>query len=203
MKAVLNAQEFKRIIKNTKRFIRTSCRNNELMGWIYLQVDAGSKTITATALDGHRISIEYASCSAEESFNCYIKPDIPRISKFDNLVKLELDSSHLYVQAGNTKTDYVQPEGEYFPVEKMLNSIQAKTKKITFGVDADLLKDALKSVSKNDGIRKIVEFDLYGPDDEIVIRSGRNGERENIKIVLPVRLRDAETPGVTTPRESR
>ena len=59
MKVKLDANEFKRIIDNTKRFVKRD-ELNELMSWIYLEINAEEMIIKATALDGYRISIEYA-----------------------------------------------------------------------------------------------------------------------------------------------
>lgn len=69
MKAIIDANELKRIVDNTKRFI--GC-NSEKMNYIYIEIDAENNVIKATALDGNRISVEYAKIqSADQSFKCF------------------------------------------------------------------------------------------------------------------------------------
>jgi DNA polymerase III sliding clamp (beta) subunit (PCNA family) len=190
VKAKLDAGEFKRIIDNTKRFVGNGMTAT-LMQWIYLEIDAKEKVIRATALEGHRISIEYANLvEADESFTCYIRPSIPKITKYDNYAELEVSNNRLYVQVGESIMGYVQPEGQYYPVDKMLKEYQGKEKLITVGINAKYLRDALDSISAYDSDKKMAKIDIYDPISPVIIRTGRKGERENLKIVLPVRLRD-------------
>lgn len=190
MKAKICAGEFKRIIDNTKRFVGDGTLS-ELMRWTYLEIDAKEKVIRATALEGHRISIEYAELvEADESFTCYIRPTIPKITKRDNYAELEVSNNRLYVEVGESIMGYVQPEGQYYHIDKMLKEYQEKEKMITVGINAKYLKDALDSISSYDADQKIAKIDIYDPASPVIIRSGRKGERENLKIVLPVRARD-------------
>lgn len=188
MKARISAPDFKRIIENTKRFVGLEWKGNKF-SWINLTVDCASQTIKAMALDGHKVSIEYADViETDESFSCYIKPNIPKITRHDSEVEIEVSNNRLYVQAGESIMGYIQPEGEYYKVDKMLIDLQAEPKKLTIGVDANLLKDALASISDYGDRISIAKIDLRGPKDAIIIRSGARGKRENIKIVLPVNL---------------
>jgi len=192
MKARISAPDFKRIIDNTKRFVGPEYKGNKF-SWIYLTVDGLSKTIKATALDGHKVSIEFADIiEADESFSCYIKSNIPKITRHDSHVDIEVSNNRLYVQVGESIMGYVQPEGEYYGVEKMLSDLMAEPKELTIGVNANLLKDALASISDYGDRFPLAKIDLRGPKDAIVIRSGERGKRENIKIVLPVNLRCEE-----------
>lgn len=190
MKARISASEFKRIIDNTKRFTGAEWAGQKYP-WIYLQIDAEVKSISATALDGHRISFEFADVEdADESFSCYIKPNIPKINKHDMYADLEITKNRLLVQVGESIMGYVQPEGEYFKTDKMMGELLESPKTLTIGVDANLLKDALASISNHGDRIAIAKIDLRGPKDAIVIRSGARGKRENIKVVLPVNLRE-------------
>lgn len=192
MKARISAPDFKRIIDNTKRFVGPEYKGHKFP-WIYLTVDGLSKTIKATALDGHKVSIEYADITeADESFSCYIKPNIPKITRHDSYVDIEVSKNRLLVQVGDSIMGYVQPEGEYFKTDKMMGELMESPKTLTIGVDASLLKDALASISDYGDRIPIARIDLRGPKDAIVIRSGERGKRENIKIVLPVNLRCEE-----------
>lgn len=192
MKARISAAAFKRIINNTKRFTGNDWKDQKF-AWIYLQVNAEEKSISATALDGHRISFEFADIEeADESFTCYIKPNIPKIARHDQYADLEVSNNRLLVQVGDSIMGYVQPEGEYFKTDKMMSELMESPKTLTIGVDASLLKDALASISDYGDRIPIARIDLRGPKDAIVIRSGERGKRENIKIVLPVNLRCEE-----------
>ena len=57
MKAVIEANELKRIVDNTKRFVGV---NDKRMEYIRLEIDAEKKMIRAIALDGYKLSVEYA-----------------------------------------------------------------------------------------------------------------------------------------------
>ncbi len=190
MKAVLDAKEFKRIIDNTKRFVSKDA-SNELMSWIHLEIDAKEMFIKATALDGHRVSIEYAKLvEADESFVCYIRPLIPKVTRYDNYAELEVNKNRLYAQVGESIIGYVQPEGNFYDVDKVLKNLDGERKLETIVINAQYLKDALESISAYSGTRKIAEIDVYAPCHPVVIRSGRKGERDNLKIVLPMNSRD-------------
>lgn len=190
MKARISATDFKRIIENTKRFTGVEWAGQKYP-WIYLQIDAEAKSISATALDGHRISVEFADIEeADESFSCYIKPNIPKIKKHDQYTDLEVSNNRLLVQVGESIMGYVQPEGEYFKIDKMMRELMEQPKALTIGVDANLLKDALASISNYGDRIPVAKIDLRGPKDAIVIRSGARGKRENLKIVLPLNMRE-------------
>ena len=190
MRAKLDANEFKRIIDNTKRFVNKDA-SNELMSWIYLEINAREMIIKATALDGHRVSIEYAKLAeAEKSFNCYIRPGIPKVTRHDDYAELEIRKNRLYVQVGESIIGYVQPEGKFYEVDKVLKNLDSEKKLETIAINAKYLKDALESISPCNGTRKIAEIDVYPPCHPVVIRSGWKGEPDNLKIVLPMNTRD-------------
>lgn len=188
MKAILNAKEFKRLIDNTKKFLGQSYGHME---WIYLKLDAEKKLVKATALDGRRISIEYATLEdVDESFSCYVKPNIPKIARTDNSAELELENNKLYVTVGNFITGYIQPEGEYYKTDKIIREIEEQEPIRTIGINAKYLKEAMESISSTvSDNRSIAKIDIRNPVDPIVIRSGGDkGKKENLKIILPVRL---------------
>lgn len=188
MKAIISAKEFKRIIDNTKKFLGPSYGH---MDWIYLKLDAEKKLVKATALDGHRISIEYAMLEdVDESFSCYVKPNIPKITKSDISAELELENNKLYITVGNSITGYIQPEGEYYKTDNMISDIEEQVPIRTIGVNAKFLKEAMESISASiSNNRSIAKIDIRNPVDPIVIRSGGGkGKKENLKIILPIRL---------------
>ena len=87
MKATIGADSFKRLINATKRYIRTDYVN-KYMTYIRLEISEG--LIKASAVDGNKVSIEYAEAAYDTPFTCYIKPNIPKITKDDLTVELEL-----------------------------------------------------------------------------------------------------------------
>lgn len=188
MKAKLRASDFKRLVEGTKKFISKN-DINKLMNYIYLEVDAEKKEVKATALDGRRVSFEYAHVlDVDESFSCYIRPNIPKITKYDLNAELELVDKKAYVTVGESITGYVQPEGQYFNTDKMLMDDLNKTTVVAaVGVDVSLLKDALDSIPK--GYKPYVKIELRQPHQPIVITPTKEGEKQNQKIVLPVHLR--------------
>ena len=190
MKVKLDANEFKRLIDNTKRFVNKDALN-ELMSWIYLEINAEEMFIKATALDGHRVSIEYAGLvEADESFTCYIRPVIPKVTRYDSYAELEVNKNRLYAQVGESIIGYVQPEGQFYNVDKFMEDIKKEELVTTLGINAKYLKDAMESISFYDSNRKIAKIEVHKPHEPVVIKSGRRGERENLKIILPINIRD-------------
>lgn len=185
MKAIIDAMEFKRLIDNTKRFVK-NYESNKLMQYIYLEVNAETKEIKATALDGHRISIEYGKVKeAGESFKCYVKPMIPKITKRDMYVELELVDKKAYITVNDNIMGYLQPEGEYFKTDKLISDLEEKPALASIYVDAKLLEEALKSTA-NAYYSKYVKVEIRDKKDPVIIRS-KGG---NIKLVLPVNVRE-------------
>lgn len=193
MKAIIEASEFKRLVANTKKFI-SRYESNKLMGYIYLEVNADTKEIKATALDGHRVSVEYAMCAvAEESFSCYIKPAIPKITKHNHYVELELTDNKAYITVGDNIMGYKQPEGEYYKTDKMVSELEEKPPAAVIYADANLLKSALESVSGLSDYKPVVKIEIRDKKDPIVIKKIRFSETtKDIKLVLPVNVTEKE-----------
>ena len=193
MKAIIEASEFKRLVTNTKKFV-SRYASNKLMGYIYLEVNADTKEIKATALDGHRVSVEYAMCSvAEQSFSCYIKPAIPKIAKRDRYVELELIGDKAYITVDDNIMGYKQPEGEYFKVDDMISDLEKKPPAAVIYVNAKLLKSALESVSGLSDYKPLVKIEIRDRKDPIVIKKIRFREAtKDIKFVLPVNVTEKE-----------
>lgn len=186
MKIKLRAADLKQLVDGTKKFVSRNSYN-KLMTYIYLEIDAESMEIKATALDGHRVSVEYATLvEADESFKCYIKPNIPKISKSDLYAELELVEKKVYLTVGENITGYVQPEGIYYDVKKLFEDLKETPVVASVGVRCSLLKDALDSVPKD--CFSVVKIDVRQPSQPIVITSTRKESQRNFKIVLPVSI---------------
>lgn len=183
MKAKIEASAFKRMIDNTKKFL--SKYDRQLMQYIFLEADAEAQEIKATALDGHRVSVEYVKAEVSESFKCYMKANIPKITKHDYYVELELTDGRLLVTVGDNITGYKQPEGEYYKVGQLISDVNSQEVAGRIGVDAKLLKEALESANYGHSRTVILEIPK-NPKAPIVIRPYKN--ERCIKIVLPVNV---------------
>jgi len=188
MKAIINALEFKRLVDNTKKFI-SKYESNKLMTYIYLQVNAETKEVKAIAVDGHRISVEYTIArEVDESFNCYIKPVIPKIAKKDRYVELELVDKKAYITVNDNIMGYKQPEGVFFKTDKMIQDLEAKQPTASIWVDPRLLKEALDSALY--GYNQPVKIEIRDKKDPILIK--RKSGYKDIKLVLPVNVPESE-----------
>ncbi|QBE94522.1 hypothetical protein [Blautia producta] len=185
MKAVIEANELKRIVDNTKRFVGV---NDKRMEYIRLEIDAEKKMIRAIALDGYKLSVEYAKIQdADESFLCYIKPVIPKITRSTEHAVIELSGDRVLIQADESIMGYVQPSFDYYDVDKLIKEETEKKIIRTIGVNAKYLKDALVSAKDSMRSRDIIKIDVRNPNEPLMIRSmGYDGLPENIKIILPV-----------------
>lgn len=185
MKAKLRANDLKRIVDGTKKFLSKN-DYNKLMCYIYLEVDAEKMEIKATALDGHRVSVEYARVvEVDESFKCYIKPNIPKITKHDLYAELELLDKKAYLMVGENITGYVQPGGVFYNVEKFVTDVEKAPIKASVGVNVQLFKEALESVAKGS---KYVKIEVREPNQPISIIPTEKSLNTNCKYVLPVNI---------------
>lgn len=185
MKAIMEANELKRIVDNTKRFVGV---NDKRMEYIRLEIDAEKKMIRAVALDGYKLSVEYAKIQdTDESFICYIKPVIPKITRSTEHAVIELSGDRVLIQADESIMGYVQPSFDYYDVDKLIKEEMEKEIIRTIGVNAKYLKDALVSAKDSMRSRDIIKIDVRNPNEPLMMRSmGYDGLPENIKIILPV-----------------
>lgn len=179
MKARIEAQAFKNMVDNTKKFTGYMDKTR----YIYLEVNAEEKELKATAVDGHKVSIEYAGIrEADESFNCFILPSIPKINTKDRYVELELVDNKVFVTVGENITGFIQPEGEFFKLNNLLDGLKNKdTVQGCIYIDAKLLKDALDSCKGQ--YKPWVKIEIRGKKEPVVITKRHD---KGLKLVLPV-----------------
>lgn len=184
MKATLTTNSLKKIVDGTKRFVASN-DNSPLMQYIHIVVDAEKQEIKAEALDGHRFSIEHAELTeCDESFDCFIKPAIPKITKFNYYAEIELVNGKAYVTVGDSIIGYKQPEGKYFELSKIIADTEKVEPKAKIAVQSKLLADALTSITVPKDYRNTAKIEIREPQQVIIIRSGEN----DIKGVLPIRV---------------
>lgn len=185
MRVKIRANDLKRLVDGTKKFLSKN-NWNKLMCYIYLEVDAEKMEMKATALDGHRVSVEYATVvEVDESFQCYIKPNIPKISKHDLYAELELIDKKAYLTVGEDITGYVQPEGKYYDSKEFINNVEKTSVKASVGVNVQLFKEALESVAKES---KYIKIEVREPNQAIVVIPTEENLNMNRKYVLPVNI---------------
>lgn len=140
MKATIISNDLKRLIKSTKKFVADG-ENNKLMQ--YIKIEVRECTITAIALDGHRITKETLECSSDCDFSCFIKPILPVLKNIE-VCTIELIGDYAYITAGENRVGFKQPEGEYYDTDKYFKKEAYETFAICF--DTKLLKEALDSL---------------------------------------------------------
>lgn len=189
MRAIIDADDFKRVINNTKKFTKTFS-GHKVMEYIYLEIDAEAKVLKASAVDGHKISIEYAKVKeVDESFKCFIKPNIPKITKHDIDAELEMVGRRLLVTVGDNITGYAQLNTQYFNVGEILKKNKPEDIVTSIYFNPKLLIEALQSV-KVDGLSDHVRLDIpKDPSHPVLIRPAIRADvvkKNNLKLVLPV-----------------
>ena len=187
MKVRMDAATFKQLINNAKKF---TSNMQPIMQYIYLEF-AGDQ-VTATALDGYRITTETAKIlESTEPFNCFIKPNIPKITSHDTYVTLELDDNRLLVTVGDNITGYVQPKDiKYYNTKKFVEDAKTDEPAASVWVSPKLLKEALESCNVI-RINNAVKLEISSVESRpIKIWYGQRDAENNLKLVLPVKHRD-------------
>lgn len=192
MKCKIHADDLKKIVKGTKKFInKYSFGNGQLMQYIKIDVDRAKMQLTATALDCHRISIEKCKIvECDGSFSCLIKPIIPHIDKGlmyadIEIIKFISGETKAYITAGDYIVGFKQPEGTFYDTDKFLNDLTEPI--ATIGIDAKMLSDAISSISCPGESKDYVKLELRHETEPITIKN-KNGD---LKVVLPVRIHES------------
>lgn len=189
MKCLIDADALKCLVNNTKKFLnKDGYGNSKMMQYIYLEIDAEAMLAKATAVNGYSISVEYAKClECDQSFTCYIKPNIPKITKRDRLAELELIDNKLYVTVGENIVGFVQPKDSFYKVDDLVNKTLEKEPRASIYVDKNLLLAAVQSLDSLD-YKKPVRIEIREKNEPVVIRTDIN----NIRFVLSKNVSDVE-----------
>lgn len=175
MKATISSCDLKRLINSTKKFVRDN-GHDHLMPFIKVTVSQGN--LTGVALDGHRIAREKISCMSDCDFDCYIKPVIPAL-KGCEYCTIELIDNYAYITAGDNRTGFKQPEGEYYKTNDYFDKEKYQT--FTIGFNSKYLKEALESM----GEKVVLRFG--NPRDPVYIHNAGKEVRQE-RIVLTITL---------------
>lgn len=182
MKAVIDAQSLKDLVDKTKRFVSKNFYN-EMTRYIHIVVDAEKREVRAEAVDGHRFSVAYCKLTqGEESFECFITPDIPRVTKYDISAEIELDGDRAFVTVGDSIRGYRQPKGTFCNLRQIIKPVDDATLKI--GFNAKLLAEALQSVKDHESTYNAARIYVYDDKQPMIIRSNE----KDIAGVLPLHI---------------
>lgn len=182
MKAILKAVDLKKIFNGTKKFVGTGV-GIAIMQYIHIVVTEDE--VRFEALDGHRFSVEYASVvSVDKPFECFIRPEIPKISKYDEYAEIELESGAAYITVSDRIIGYKQPAEKAYDLQKLVDEYSKKEIKAKIGVNSRLLADALNSITDQKTTNNLAKIEICNPSEPIIIRSNE----KDIKVVLPVKI---------------
>lgn len=179
MKAIIETDELKRLIKSMAKFVSKEL-NRPMLEWIRPEFDKTS--VKAIALNGYMVAVEKADLiDIDEPFIAYIKPYLPPLTG-KPYAKISLIEGKLLIEVGDRIIGYEQPTGNFIDMDDTLKSLNkdAPTLKILFS--KDLLEAAIRSVQQDTSIRKAITLKFSTPNSPMIIESG-NG----VKYVLPCR----------------
>lgn len=187
--AIMDTNVFNKIIAAVKGAVSTSVAMPMYKN-IRLEFRKENNAVTAIATDGFRLFVEHATCyEVEEDFDCYIKPSI-RLPR-GNSMRLELKKrdeteSVVEIECLGCIFGFVQPTGAFLDWKKVLPD--SPTSRI--GVNAEYLISALQAAKASVGgaFKQPAILEFRGPIGPITIKTNR----EDVKMVLPVRIREAE-----------
>lgn len=190
MKATLEGATFNRLIGAVRNFtgkgdVRPQTR------LIQLHFCKGLTSVEAYALDGYRAAKECAVCyTVDEDFVALINPP-PLKANGSIEVEVEVSDGFAYVSYGDIRFRTKQPNAELFDVQKVIDDTMQKPNIMRFGANVDYLLDALKSLKASGASsRKPIIVEFRSPVEPIILRT----DRDNPKMVLPVRILKESTP---------
>lgn len=181
MRAGMMTEDFNRIIKATKLFVRKN-GSGKIYQYIRLEFCADSSRVTAVAVDGYRMSVEHAMCyDCDEDFVIYVRDNIMLPRK--NKVMFELIDGECMIKCNDMIFGYVQPDGDFLDWQKAM-PVEEPIYRIAF--NGDFMISALQSAKTSVGnvFKNPVVLELRSPTAPIILRTNK----DDIKMVLPVRI---------------
>lgn len=175
MKAMLETVHLKRLIKSTAKCISKEDRKLMLQ-YIRLEFDKESMLVTASALDGYKLSIETAPCrDIDESFTAYIRPHLP-VGAQGKASNIELTGDNCLIEIDGRITGYKQPKGEFIDTHKIIKDYTTADTIQTICFTKEYLVDTLNSIQFGKNERPIIEIEIRGEIMPVIIKS-KNGTR--------------------------
>ena len=190
--ARIYTNDFNRIISATKAFISSDTRRIEA-NYIKLEFNADESIVTATAIDGCRVSVEHSVISnCDENFTAYIKPNVKLPNRsFAEFILDGVDSDELIIRCNGFIFGYTQPKiKDRLDTDKIVQNIISKKPNLRITFNGNYLLSALQAAkaSAGDSFRNPVVFEFTTPIDPVVIKTNK----ADVKIVLPMRTKTEE-----------
>lgn len=182
-KASMNAGALNRILDATKAF---QSKNNHRPAYNYIRLEfhSADDEVIAIAVDGFRLSVEHAVAKSEEDFEVYVHGNVklPKNSQVD----IELSDNEAILRCDGYVFGYRQPVVEEYLDWRNVVPGNDPTFRIAF--NGDYLLSALQAAKSSVGgtYKNPVVLEFRSPTEPVVLRTNK----EDIKLVLPVRLRD-------------
>lgn len=188
-RVVLEGKDFNRLIAATKSFVGKDDRR-PIYRYIKLDIekaDTRGGRVTAAACDGYRLSVERARAAfaVEEAFSCYIPPcaRVPQKA----FVEIELKDDDVLIRVEDKIFGCRQPKSkdEFVNYEKFFE----EDVKFRVAFQPEYLEKALAAAKASVGnVRAPVVLEFRDYRSPVFFKTGQN--RENLKMVLPVRIED-------------
>ncbi len=188
-RVVLEGRDFNRLIAATKGFISKDDRR-PIYKYIKFDVEKASTPgccVTAAACDGYRLSVERARAvfAVDEAFSCYIPPcaRVPQKA----FVEIELKDNDVLIRVEDKIFGCRQPKSkeEFVNYEKFFQ----EDVKSRVAFQPEYLERALLAAKASVGnVRAPVVLEFRDHRSPVFFKTGQN--RENLKMVLPVRIED-------------
>lgn len=189
MQAILMASDLRRLITATKAFVAVS-DSRPIHQYIRLDFNKELGSASAIAVDGYRLSIEHAVCGdIDEDFTAYIKPALPKASINDKAI-IEVKDGFCFIRVNDNIVGTRQPGGEFSDCKETISSLDKSPPSYRIGFNGDYLLAALQAAKASCGnsFRTPVILEFRSNQQPIVLRTNK----EDIKIVLPVRIKGNE-----------
>lgn len=192
MKAMIYYSELKRLIDATKDFVSHN-GSKPVHTYIRLEFFKESLAVRASAVDGYMLSTEWGSCGDvneefRDDFAVLIKPTLlAQVGKCEYII-FSCDKNEVTVHASNgLKLTYGTPDPASFLNVDAAIPTDAPEQKI--GFNGKRIMTMLKAACVNRPVDRPVIFNFHGPLRPVVIRTKDDFGRDNVKMLLPVRLK--------------
>lgn len=190
--ARIYTDDLNRLIAATKSFMMPQSDRRDEYKYIKLEFDKESSIVTAIAVDGYRLSMEHAVISnCNDSFIAYLfnPPKFP--AKEFATVELENFETYktLVIRCNKVSFGFKQP-GIIDPSD-WKTYVPSVKPTFRIGFNANYLLDALKAAKASCGnaFNAPIVLEFTDPNAAVLIRTNKG---EDIKLVLPIRLKDQE-----------
>jgi DNA polymerase III sliding clamp (beta) subunit (PCNA family) len=184
MKATLSGEALNQLVGSVKAFTGKSDVRPQNQ-FIHILFSADGCKATAYAIDGYRAAKESVVCGfVDEDFDVMVLAPRIKAKRVSN-VEVYRDGDRSFIDYGDITFRTQRPDGTPFDVEGFISGEAAKENKQAFGINADYMIDALRSLKESGAaIRKPVIVEFTSPLAPVLLRT----DADNYKVILPVRL---------------